>query len=316
MDITHVPVMPDEVLRYVVPVREDGVHVDATLGEGGHSELFLETYSSLHVIGVDADSTMVERARQRLSRFGERFQPVLSWYDTFFESYPGKERPVSILFDLGISSYHLDASRRGFSFSGEEPVDMRLMGGNQLSAADIVNRTPEKELADIIYRYGEERYSRRIAKAIVQRRESAPFAASDDLADVIRGAVPPEYRRKRIHPATRTFQALRIAVNEELDRLERAIAKAFSVLEVGGTMGVISFHSLEDRIVKHFFREKRKACTCPPEAPMCICGGEPACKILTKKPLTPTEEEMRRNARSRSARFRAVRKIAEVGDAA
>jgi 16S rRNA (cytosine1402-N4)-methyltransferase len=316
MESTHVPVMPDEVLRYVVPSRPDGLHVDATLGEGGHSELFLEQYPSLRVIGIDADATMIDRARRRLSRFEGRFSVVHSWYDSFFESYAAEERPVSVLFDLGVSSYHLDAAERGFSFRAEEPIDMRLMGGEQTSAADLVHEMRESELADIIYHYGDERYSRRIARAIVTARGQGRIETSAALAEIVFRAVPPQYRHGRIHPATRTFQALRVAVNDELDRLRRAVAAAFARLEIGGTLGVISFHSHEDRIVKRFLREKQKACTCPPEEPMCICGGEPACEVLTKKPISPADDEVARNARSRSARFRAGKKIAEVGGAA
>lgn len=316
MEAIHEPVMPEEVLAYVVPLRENGLHVDATLGEGGHSELFLEQYAMLRIIGVDADPAMIARARQRLSRFEGRFQAAESWYDSFFESWRSEERPVSVLFDLGISSVHLEGSGRGFSFAASEPLDMRLSENAERTAEEMVNRMREDELADVIYHYGEERYSRRIARAIVRARGEREILRSDQLAEIVRRAVPPEYRRGRIHPATRTFQALRIAVNDELGRLERALAAAFACLEIGGRMGVISFHSLEDRMVKRFFRDKQKSCTCPPEEPMCICGGVSCCDILTRKPLTPRAEEVERNPRSRSARFRAVKKTADPGEAA
>jgi 16S rRNA (cytosine1402-N4)-methyltransferase len=304
--------MQKEVLEYLAPEGKSELLVDCTLGEGGHSLRFLETYPTLRVVGIDADEHILEVARSRLEPYGERVRLFNTWFNTFFKEYPlGGERPDLLLFDLGISLYHYQRAERGFTFGRDEELDMRLNESLEISAADIVNTYPERELADLIYRYGEERYSRPIARAIVRRREHEPFSGSKDLADVIAGAVPPQYRHGRIHPATRTFQALRIVVNGELPRLENALSDALQVLKVGGRMGVITFHSLEDRTVKHFFKEKNRSCTCPPEWPICKCGGVRVVDILTRKPLVPEEDEIRENPPSRSAKLRVVRKVSE-----
>jgi 16S rRNA (cytosine1402-N4)-methyltransferase len=211
--------------------------------------------------------------------------------------------------DLGVSLFHYEKSGRGFSFRYDEKLDMRLDTSSGLSAADLINRLSEKDLADLIYNNAGERYSRRIAKAINEAKNITPINSSAVLAEIIEGAVPPAYRHAPIHPATKTFQALRISVNGELSRLEGLLESAFRVLEPGGRMGVISFHSLEDRIVKNFFRDKNKDCICAPEAPICKCRGQRAVTLLTQKGVTPGEEETRKNPPSRSARFRVVEKI-------
>jgi 16S rRNA (cytosine1402-N4)-methyltransferase len=302
--------MPEEVFQYLSPVLEEGLLIDCTLGEGGHSELFLSRLPGVRTVGLDADEIILEVARKRLSPFGERVRLFNTWFNSFFREYPlGDERPDAILFDLGISVFHYERSGRGFSFRKSEPLDMRLEAGLEQSAADILNSYPEKELADLIFAYGEERLSRRFASAIVQRRKEKRFETTGDLEELIWKASPESYRYGHIHPATRTFQALRIAVNGELARLEKALSDAFSHLRPGGRMGVISFHSLEDRIVKQFFVEQRKSCICPPETPICNCRGEAAAEILTKKPLRPGSAEVDGNAPSRSARFRVVRKL-------
>lgn len=311
-DIVHVPVMYREVLEYLAPEKKEGLLVDCTMGEGGHSELFLKEYPHLNVVGLDADASIQEVAKERLAPYAERARFFNTWFNLFFRDYPlGGERPHRILFDLGISVYHFERSGRGFTFRADEPLDMRLDSYLETTAADIVNDYPEEQLADIFYHYGEERYSRRIAAAVVRARKSGPLETSKALEEVIWKAVPEGYRRGRLHPATRSFQALRIAVNGELARLEQALEYALRVLEPGGRIGVISFHSLEDRIVKRFFQGKNKTCTCPEDWPMCKCEGEPIVKILTKKPLVPSEDEVESNPPSRSAKFRVAQKMKE-----
>ena len=304
--------MSGEVWKYLEPREDQHLIVDATLGEGGHSEMFLEKAPWARVIGVDADPRIMAVARKRLEPYSDRITYFSMWFNRFFKDYPqGEESPDIILFDLGISSFHYERGERGFSFSRDEELDMRLDPDLETDAADIVNEYPEKELADIIFEYGEERYSKRIASAVVREREKARIETSGRLKEIISGAVPAEYRRKRIHPATRSFQALRIAVNGELPRLEAALTDAFEVLKPEGRMGVISFHSLEDRIVKNFFRDRAKACTCPPEWPECRCGGRPEGKIITRKPVSPTEAEIESNPRSQNAKLRVFEKAKE-----
>ena len=317
MEIVHSPVLLRECLSYLSPVGEpfekNALMIDSTLGEGGHSEAFLSEFPGLRVLGLDRDRTIQERARERLSAYGGRMDFHNGWFDEFYASYPeDKERPSIILFDLGISVYHYERSGRGFSFRHDEPLDMRLDFGTGESAADIVNGEREEALADMIYLYSDERMSRRIAGAIVEARQKGRIESSKRLAEIVRDAVPWRYRHGGIHPATRTFQALRIAVNSELRRLPGALRDAFRVLEVGGKMGVISFHSLEDRIVKNFFRNLGKKCVCPPEQARCVCGGVPCAEILTRKPVEPCGEEVMRNPPSRSARLRVIRKSREA----
>ena len=311
-EIVHVPVMYKEVLEFLAPEAEGSLLIDCTMGEGGHSELFLKAHPDLKVVGLDADAGIQQVAKERLVPFGERVRYFHSWFNVFFKEYPlGGERPHRILFDLGISVYHFERSGRGFTFRAVEPLDMRLDGGLETTAADIVNGYPEEQLADIFYHYGEERYSRRIAAAVVRARAERRIETTKDLEEIIWKSVPQGYRRGRLHPATRSFQALRIAVNGELARLEQALEYALRVLEPGGRIGVISFHSLEDRIVKRFFQGKNKTCTCPEDWPMCKCEGEPIVKILTRKPLVPSEDEIAANPPSRSAKFRVAQKMKE-----
>ncbi len=310
MDIVHQSVLKNEVLQFLVPDGRDSLLIDCTLGEGGHSESFLKQYPELKVVGLDADQSIMKVAKERLAAFGGRVRFFNIWFNVFFREYPlGGERPDLILFDLGISVYHYEKSGRGFSFRKDEPLDMRLENGLEITAENIVNNYPEKELADLIYNFGEERYSRKIARAIARQRDEAAVTTTKQLADIIWNAVPPDYRYGRLHPGTRTFQALRIAVNGELARLESTLGNALKILKPGGRMGVISFHSLEDRIVKRFFQEKNKSCTCPPEWPICKCGGQRVVNVLTKKPVRPGEDEVDMNSPSRSARFRVAEKI-------
>ena len=314
MEIIHTSVLLNETLEWLSPENEsfadNAFMVDSTLGEGGHSFAFLNRYKNLRIIGLDADQKIQARARERLSCFGERMNFHLGWFNDFYANYPDNlPKPNLILFDLGISVFHYERSGRGFSFRYDEELDMRLNDSEGKSASDIVNTMREDELANLIFNYSEERYSRRIARAIVENRQLAPITNSKVLAQIIYDCVPAGYRHGGIHPATKTFQALRIAVNAELNRLPEALHSAFNVLQVGGKMGVITFHSLEDRIVKNTFRNWAKVCSCPPEQPICTCGGSPKVELLTRKPIGPTEEEVKENSPSRSAKLRVIRKL-------
>ena len=296
----HTPVMPNEVMEYLAPSKAGALIVDGTLGEGGHSLRFLESYPDCRVIGIDADETMGRRAAERLQPWSNRFELKTAWTDEVLENWTG-ESPDRILMDLGISSYHYEGSGRGFSFNAEEPLDMRLDGNDGRDASDLVNSLKEEDLADLIFTYGEERFSRRIARRIVAERKVSPIRDSSALAGIVSAAVPAKSRHGRIHAATRTFQALRIAVNKELDRLSRLLEIAPGLLAPGGRLGIISFHSLEDRLVKRAFR-----------ALDVRFGG--SFNVLTRKPLVPDDEECRRNPPSRSAKFRVIEKPLTGGE--
>ncbi len=315
MKAIHTPVLLEECLLLLCPKaaleKGDIFMVDATLGEGGHTEAFLRRYPSLSVAGVDADSSIIERAMARLSEFEGRVFFFNAWSDAFFSEYPENlPRPDIILMDLGISLFHYERSGRGFSFRSQEPLDMRIDASLLRTAADIVNSSSERDLANILFSFAEERYSRQIASAIVKRRRLSSFSTARDLAECVYSAVPPSYRRGKLHPATRTFQALRIAVNRELSRLPIMLEKAFAALKTGGFFGVIAFHSLEASIVKTAFRNLCKNCTCPPEMPICKCRGKASAIPVTKKAVKPAYEEIKANPPSRSARLRVIQKIA------
>jgi 16S rRNA (cytosine1402-N4)-methyltransferase len=296
MEYVHYSVMKDEVLQYLVPpVDRPAYMVDCTCGEGGHTFLFLSKYPNLQVSGLDRDSGIQQKAIERMAEFGDRFTPVNTWFDEYFKEYEGPALDL-VLFDLGISTYHFEESERGFSFRKGEELDMRLDKTAPISAQDVVNGYQEERLADVIYKYGEERYSRRIARAIVEQRKLGRITQSDALATIIYKSVPPAYRYGHIHPATRSFQAIRIEVNRELDRIEPAIKGAIDALAKGGRIAVISFHSLEDRQVKWLFKGLGE-------------GDNPIIKILTKKPLIPTDSESSENPPSRSAKLRIVEKL-------
>ena len=313
MEIVHTPVLLNECLSYLSPVGEKfeahALMVDSTLGEGGHTFHFLSNYPSLSVIGLDADKVIQNRAKERLSVFGNRMSFYNGNFSDFYADYSNEKHPDIILFDLGISVFHYEKSGRGFSFRYDEDLDMRINPECGESAADIVNSYPEEKLADLIYLYGEEKLSRRIARAIVDVRQGGRITSSKALGDIIWNCVPANYRYGNIHPATRTFQALRIAANGELTRLPKALHDAFNCLNAGGKMGVITFHSLEDRIVKNYFRNLGRKCVCPPERAVCTCGGSQCAEIITRKPICPTEEEIKKNSPSRSAKLRVIRKI-------
>ena len=319
MEIVHKPVLLNECLELLSPVGEPyencAVMVDSTLGEGGHSYNFLKKYENLSIIGLDADSVIQKRAKERLSEFGDRMSFYNGWFNDFYANYPEEfPKPDIILFDLGISVFHYEKSMRGFSFRYDEKLDMRLNENAGPSAGELVNTLPEEKLADLIYLYGEEKLSRRIAAAIVEARRGGKIESSKALAEIIWNAVPANYRYGPIHPATRTFQALRIAVNGELKRLPEALHNAFNDLKINGKMGVITFHSLEDRIVKNYFRNLGRECVCPPEVAVCRCGGEACAEIITRKPVCPSQEEIKDNSPSRSAKLRVVRKKRDASE--
>lgn len=317
MEIIHTPVLLRECLEWLSPIGEpfekDAFMIDSTLGEGGHTFNFLKKFPTLSILGVDADPVIQARARERLSIYGERIKFFSGWFNDFYADYPPElKRPNLILFDLGISVFHYERSGRGFSFRYDEKLDMRLNENAGESAADIVNTYDEERLANLIYLYAEEKYSRRIAHAIVEERTKSLISSSKALADIIYNAVPSSYRHGQIHPATRTFQALRIAVNSELKRLPEALHDAFNVLSPGGKLGVITFHSLEDRIVKNYFRNLGKECVCPANEAFCSCEGRPCAQVLTRKPVEACEDEVKENSPSRSAKLRVVRKICDA----
>ena len=305
----------EQTVELLAPRGRLELMVDATMGEGGHSYAFLSRFPDLSIIGIDADPAIQAVARERLAEFGSRVQFVSGWSQDFFAAYPADlKKPDTVLADLGISMYHYEKSGRGFSFSGDEALDMRLDPGEGISAAEFLARMSEKDIADTLYMNAGERYSRRIAKAIVQERRQGGVTTNAALAELVKRVVPASYRYGPIHPATRTFLALRIAVNGELSRLPKLLEGAFQVLEPKGRLGIISFHSLEDRVVKNFFKGKKKGCTCPPGTPAheCACSGRRSAEILTPKGVTAGEAELKNNPPSRSARLRVAEKVTEI----
>jgi 16S rRNA (cytosine1402-N4)-methyltransferase len=311
MEAVHTPVLLNEITQYLVPPAKDGFFVDATLGEGGHSAAFLALYPFLCIAGLDADEEIQTKAKERLASFANRIRFFRCWAGDFFASYPQDlPLPDLILFDLGISMYHYNASLRGFSFLRDEYLDMRLDKSAGMTAADLIAASSQEDLANLIYNNAQERYSRRIASAI---KRQAPVTTTGALAEIVAASVPAVYRRGPIHPATRTFQALRMAVNGEAEKLPVMLMAALRALKPGGRMGVVSFHSGEDRVVKNLFRALSRDCTCNPETPIPRSGENHAVRILTKKPVTAGEEERRQNPPSRSAKFRVVEKINETG---
>lgn len=307
----HAPVLASEVLSFL-EFSGEGLVVDATLGGGGHAEAFLKRMEKARLIGMDRDREAVERCGRRLAPYAGR----VSLHKAHFaelgavlekEGAPGAR---AMVFDLGVSSYHLDDPARGFSFRHPGPLDMRLDREGTQTAADIVNGANERELASIFRKYGEEKRAGRIARAIVAHRSQAPIETTDALARIVEQAAGPHRGARRIHPATKVFQALRIAVNRELEGLGEAIAAAVDALAPGGRIAVISFHSLEDRIVKNTFRDLTTRCVCPKESPVCVCGRPGKLSVLTKKPVVPGAEEISQNPRARSARLRVAERLA------
>lgn len=307
----HIPVLLDEVIELLSP-HSGGIYLDATLGGGGHAEAILEASApDGRLIGLDQDEIAIRLAGRRLERFGGRYTILRENFRNMAVAIRALqlESLDGILMDVGLSSYQIDDMERGFSFASPAALDMRMDRRQPLKAADLVAEAPEEELLYILRSYGEEREAGRIVRAIARARRVKPIVSGLELADIISGAVSPVRRHGRIHPATKTFQALRIAVNDELDSLKDALESGLHLLNPGGRMAVISFHSLEDRIVKHRFREWAAGCICSREIPVCICGREPLVRLLTRKPVVPSEEETASNPRARSARLRVVERI-------
>jgi 16S rRNA (cytosine1402-N4)-methyltransferase len=306
--IDHVPVLADEVRR-LCAVRPGETVVDATFGAGGHADVLAEGLRGQgRVIAVDRDPDVRPYFEEFKRRHGSLQARLLRGeFSLVLEQLAANDVEADVvLIDLGVSSMQLDRPERGFSYAHDAPLDMRMDPSAGVSAREIVNEWDERDLAQIFRRYGEERYARQIARAIVARR---PLETTAELVDVIRSAIPAPARFGEGHPAKRVFQALRIAVNDELGALERALPAALEMLRPGGRLAVISFHSLEDRIVKNFLREAERGCTCPPDFPVCVCGNEPVMRALSRKPIRPSADEIARNPRSASARLRAGVKI-------
>ncbi len=311
MGAPHRPVLLRETIEFLKPER-GGLFLDCTVGLGGHSEAILESSETARVIGFDRDSAALAVATERLARFGDRFQGLHADFREIGRVLRerGEERPAGVLADLGVSSLQFDSETRGFSFRFDAPLDMRMdAAGDEQTAADLLLRLSEEEIARIIFEYGEERNSRRIAKWIVEHREQGtPITTTKELADLVARAAG-KHKYQRIHPATRTFQALRIAVNRELEDLAPFVEEVIDLLETDGRFVVISFHSLEDRIMKRELRRLSGQCQCQHRTGVCNCGARRAVELLTKRPVTPDELEVEANPRARSAKLRACRKL-------
>lgn len=308
MEYTHKPVLLDECIE-ALRVRPDGDYVDGTLGRAGHSREIARRLTSGRLICIDRDMAAIEAAGERLSPWLDRVTLVHSNFSELDSVLTGVSGADGMLFDLGVSSPQLDDASRGFSYMHDAPLDMRMDRSDPLTAKEVVNTWSCEELRRILYEYGEERYAPAIARAIVRAREDRPIETTLELVDIIKSAMPPAALREKQHPAKRSFQAIRITVNGELEALPPMLRAAADKLRPGGRLAVITFHSLEDRIVKRTLRELAQGCTCPPEFPVCVCGKKP--KLRLRKPVTPTAEEVRENPRARSARLRTAEKLDE-----
>ena len=318
MDTHHIPVLCDKVIDFLSP-KSDGVYIDGTVGLGGHSAAILETSApNGRVIGIDLDVEALTIAKSRLHVFGERSSLIngnFAEMDVLLETRHSIHAVDGIVLDLGVSSLQLDTPHRGFSFNHTGPLDMRMNAGQMLNseretdftAMRVVNNSPMDALVDIFKRYGEERFARRIAHRIIQTRQATPIMTTTQLAEIVKQAVPKGV--SKIHPATRVFQALRIHINAELENLETGLDIAIQLLRQGGCLCIITFHSLEDRIVKHCFQKCARTCICPPKTPICICEHTASLEILTKRPISPDAVEVQHNRRARSAKLRVARKL-------
>ena len=306
----HVSVLLEECLD-ALAIKSDGIYVDGTLGGAGHSSQIVQRLTSGRLIGIDRDEIALEAASKRLQPWADRVTLVHSNFCEIASVL--RELNISgvdgILLDLGVSSPQLDDGERGFSYMADAPLDMRMNRRDALSAYDVVNTWPQEELKRILFDYGEERYAPKIAAAICRRREEKPIETTLELVDIIRSAMPSAALREKQHPAKRSFQAIRIAVNDELGSVEKVMRDAIDCLNPGGRLAVITFHSLEDRIVKCAMSAASKGCTCPPNFPVCVCGKKPKVSLVSRKPITSTQEELEANPRARSAKLRVCEKI-------
>ena len=306
----HVSVLLEECIDGL-NIKPEGIYVDGTLGGAGHSSRIAAKLTTGRLIGIDRDPVALKAAGERLSPFGDRVTLVHSNFCEMDQALAGLGIPGvdGILLDLGVSSPQLDDGQRGFSYMTDAPLDMRMNAQDSLDARQVVNRWSFEELKRILYDYGEERYAPRIAAAICKRREEKEIETTLELVDIIRSAMPAAALREKQHPAKRSFQAIRIAVNDELGSVERVMEKAIPLLNPGGRLAVITFHSLEDRIVKNAMAAAAKGCTCPPEFPVCVCGKKPQVKLITRKPIVSGGAELERNPRARSAKLRICEKL-------
>jgi len=304
--------MAAEVLQYLAP-KSGGVYLDGTLGAGGHSELILEASGPDGLVyGIDRDPAALAAAGQRLERFGNRFRPSRGSFGDLAAllASQGVGAIDGLVLDLGVSSPQLDRAERGFSFRNDGPLDMRMDPSQGETAADLVNSLPERELEQAIKEYGEERWARKIAQRIVTARQERPFETTLQLAELVERTIPRRFQEDRIHPATRTFQGLRILVNSELEQVEQGLQAGIDLVRPGGRLVVISFHSLEDRIVKQRLRDAASGCRCPRQLPQCVCGHKPLVRVLTSRPVMAGDVELAENPRSRSAKLRAAERLA------
>lgn len=311
----HEPVLTEELVSAVGPGLETvSLAVDCTVGGGGHALAVLEAHPEAGLIGIDRDPKALEKTIERLERFGERVRVIRGRFSALEQvlSEVEVEAVGAVYYDLGVSSHQLDERERGFGFRGSHPLDMRMDPSDPLRAEDIVNSYSAEELADVLSRYGEERFARRISEAVVSRRRSRPFRSAEDLAEVVKDAIPAATRRTGGHPARRTFQALRIEVNAELAELQASLPQAIEALSPGGRLAAISYHSLEDRIVKAAMKQASKGCTCPRDLPVCACGKKADLRMMSGKSTRPSDQEIEANPRSRSARMRVGVKLGEA----
>ena len=306
----HISVLLDECIDGL-NIKPDGIYVDGTLGGAGHSSQIVKRLTTGMLIGIDRDPVALKAAGERLAPYGDRVKLVHSNFCEIASVL--KELNIEgvdgILLDLGVSSPQLDDGERGFSYMADAPLDMRMNNCDSLSADTVVNTWPYEELKRILYEYGEERYAPQIASAICRRREISPIRTTLELVDVIRSAMPAAALREKQHPAKRSFQAIRIAVNDELGSVEKVMKDAIPCLNKGGRLAIITFHSLEDRIVKTGMANASKGCTCPPNFPVCVCGKKPQVKLITRKPIVSGQQELDRNPRARSAKLRVCEKL-------
>ena len=310
MELTHKPVLLNECLEGL-NIRPDGIYVDGTLGRAGHSREIARRLTTGRLIAIDRDQAALEAAPERLESHLDKVTLIHGNFGDVAAILRGLNIPAvdGMLFDLGVSSPQLDDGSRGFSYQHDAPLDMRMDQSAPLTAFDVVNGWSQEELRRILYQYGEERYAPQIAAAIVRRRQDRPIQTTMELAQIVREAMPARALKEKQHPAKRSFQAIRIAVNDELASVDRMLQAAVPRLNPGGRLAVITFHSLEDRIVKTGLAEFARGCTCPPDFPVCVCGKKPQIRLVSRKPILPSEEEVRDNPRARSAKLRAAEKL-------